>query len=92
VAVISDENGAGSAAGGASSTAPVSDAAPWTVRYTWLVPDGSAHPPFTYVPHESESSAVDGAVATLDRQAPDAALRVVRAAVMLPGGAWREVE
>jgi hypothetical protein len=72
--------------------ATAQEVADWTVRYTWLVPDGSAHAPYTFVPHESESSAVDDAVATLDRQAPDAALRVVRAAVMLPGGAWREVE
>jgi hypothetical protein len=64
----------------------------WTVRYTWLVPDGSAHPPYTYAPYDSEDSAVDHAVGMLDEQVPDAALRVVRADVLTPSGEWRKVD
>lgn len=64
----------------------------WTARYTWRVPESSTHPEHTHSTHGSESAAVDAAVTVLDSQAPDGALRVVRAELRGPGGGWRTVE
>lgn len=64
----------------------------WTVRYTWQVPAGSDHETTTHTTHLSETEAVDAAVVVLDSQQPDAPLKVVRADIRGPGGAWRPVE
>jgi len=89
---IRGESSPGSTACDALSTGAGSDAAPWTVRYSWSVPDGSEHPPRTYEPHGSETSAVDHAVAKLDIQMPGDSLRIVSAHIKLPDGGWRRVE
>jgi hypothetical protein len=75
------------------STTDAQDALPaWTVRYTWLVPDGSVHAPYTYVQRDSEDNAVDHAVATLDSQPRWEMLRVECAHVLMPSGEWRKVD
>jgi hypothetical protein len=93
VAVINDENGAGSAEPGTSTTDPgLPSELSWTVRYTWQVPAGVVHLSHTYRRCGSESSAIDHAVRTLDDQVPDAGLRIVRADVKpTEGGEWRPV-
>lgn len=81
----------------ATTTAPSATPQPeppgkWTARYTWRVPEGSKHPTTTEATHPSETAAFDAAVAVLDKQPADAALKVVRAEVRGPSGGWRPVE
>lgn len=75
-----------------TTTQHTDPAGEWTVRYTWLVPEGSNHAATTQATHPNETAAVDAAVRTLDAQQPDATLKVIRAELRGPGGDWRTVE
>jgi hypothetical protein len=49
----------------------------YQVRFTWESLNGVPHPRFTYQPAESETRAIDVAVAAVDRMAGNISLRLV---------------
>jgi hypothetical protein len=65
----------------------------WEVRYTWEVLSSKllSHPEHTYDKRDSETRAIDCAVAAIDRNDGSAELRLVAAHVRAPGGDWRRV-
>jgi len=64
----------------------------WEVRYTWKTVTGMVHPEHTYERRRDASTAIDAAVAAIDRNAGNSDLRLVAAHVRGPGGDWQPVQ
>jgi hypothetical protein len=64
----------------------------WEVRYTWESVTGIVHPEHTYERRRDQSTAIDAAVAAIDRNEGNADLRLMAAHVRGPGGEWQRVQ
>lgn len=69
-----------------------SEALTWEVRYTWETVAGMVHPEHTYERRRDASTAIDAAVAAIDRNAGNTDLRLIAAHVRGPGDTWQRVE
>lgn len=64
----------------------------WEVRYTWETVAGMVHPEHTYERRRDASTAIDAAVAAIDRNAGNVDLRLIAAHVRGPSGDWQCVQ
>jgi len=72
---------------------PINSGLSFQVRFTWESLDGTPHPKFSYQPAESESRAVDVAVAAIDRMEGNLHLRLVAVHWRhVSSSEWRKVE
>jgi hypothetical protein len=70
-----------------------SHAMKFQVRFTWESLDGKPHPKFSYQPAETESRAIDVAVAAVDRMKGNQHLRLVEVHWRhISSSNWRLVE
>ncbi len=60
-----------------STSEPTQTSLRYQVRFTWESLNGVPHPRFTYQPAESETRAIDVAVAAIDRMNGNASLCLV---------------